>query len=50
MVKNRTKLVVDGSLLYIEVSALEEATEWEDDMWTLHADAKLGKANFRKCY
>ena len=37
-------LVVDGSIfVYRIASALEEATEWEDDVWTLHADAKLGK-------
>ena len=37
-------LVVDGSLfVYRIASALEEATQWEDDVWTLHADAKLGK-------
>jgi len=41
--KKRT-LVVDGSLfVYRIASALEEATQWEDDIWTLHADAKLGK-------
>ena len=35
-------LVVDGSLfVYRIASALEEATQWEDDVWTLHADAKL---------
>ena len=41
--KKRT-LVVDGSLfVYRIASALEEPTQWEDDIWTLHADAKLGK-------
>ena len=41
--KKRT-LVVDGSILVYRIaSALEEATQWEDDMWTLHADLKLGK-------
>ena len=40
--KKRT-LVVDGSILVYRIaSALEEATQWEDDMWTLHADLKLG--------
>ena len=37
-------LVVDGSLfVYRIASALEEATQWEDDMWTLHSDFELGK-------
>ena len=41
--KKRT-LVVDGSLfVYRIATALEEPTRWEDDIWTLHADAKLGK-------
>ena len=41
--KKRT-LIVDGSILIYRIaSALEEATQWEDDMWTLHADLKLGK-------
>ena len=42
--KETRTLVVDGSIfVYRIASALEEATEWETDMWTLHADAKLGK-------
>lgn len=41
--KKRT-LIVDGSILIYRIaSALEEATQWEDDVWTLHADLKLGK-------
>ena len=41
--KKRT-LIVDGSILIYRIaSALEQATQWEDDMWTLHADLKLGK-------
>ena len=42
--QSKRTLIVDGSLfVYRIASALEEATQWEDDMWTLHADAKLGK-------
>ena len=41
--KKRT-LLVDGDIVcYRIASAIEEATEWENDMWTLHSDAKLGK-------
>jgi len=41
--KNKT-LLVDGSvLIYRIASALEEATEWEFDFWTLHCDFKLAK-------
>ena len=41
--KKRT-LLVDGDIVcYRIATAIEEATEWQDDMWTLHADAKLGK-------
>ena len=41
--KKRT-LLVDGDIVcYRIATAIEEATEWEDDMWTLHSDAKLGK-------
>ena len=41
--KKRT-LLVDGSILVYRIaSAIEEATEWSHDMWTLHADAKTGK-------
>lgn len=41
--KKRT-LLVDGSIICYRISsAIEVATEWENDMWTLHADAKLGK-------
>ena len=41
--KKRT-LLVDGDIVcYRIASAIEVATEWENDMWTLHADAKLGK-------
>lgn len=44
MVKNRTKLLIDGSLIVYRVSAaIEEPTEWENDMWTLHADFNLAK-------
>ena len=44
VVNKKRTLVVDGSLfVYRIASALEEATRWEDDIWTLHADAKLGK-------
>ena len=40
----KRKLLVDGSVLVYRIaSALEEATEWEFDMWTLHADFSLGK-------
>tara|TARA_R100001530_G_scaffold88489_1_gene61618 strand:- start:3501 stop:4271 length:771 start_codon:yes stop_codon:yes gene_type:complete len=41
--KKRTLLIDSSILVYRIASALEEATRWEDDMWTLHADAKLGK-------
>ena len=42
--QSKRTLIVDGSLfVYRIASALEEPTQWEDDMWTLHADAKLGK-------
>tara|TARA_E500000081_G_C6110720_1_gene342543 strand:- start:42 stop:815 length:774 start_codon:yes stop_codon:yes gene_type:complete len=41
--KKRT-LLVDGSILVYRIaSAIEVATEWQHDMWTLHADAKTGK-------
>jgi len=41
--KKRT-LLVDGSILVYRIaSAIEVATEWSHDMWTLHADAKTGK-------
>ena len=41
--KKRT-LLVDGDIVcYRIATGIEEATEWEDDMWTLHSDAKLGK-------
>ena len=41
--KKRT-LLIDGSVIVYRIaSAIEEATEWEDDVWTLHSDAKLGK-------
>lgn len=41
--KKRT-LLVDGSILcYRIASALEVATEWEHDFWTLHADANTAK-------
>jgi len=41
--KNKT-LLVDGSvLIYRIASALEEATEWEFDFWTLHCDFALAK-------
>ena len=41
--KKRT-LLVDGSILVYRIaSAIETATEWQNDMWTLHADAKTGK-------
>lgn len=37
-------LLIDGSVIVYRIaSAIEEATEWEDDVWTLHSDAKLGK-------
>lgn len=40
----KRKLLVDGSVLVYRIaSALEEATEWDFDMWTLHADFSLGK-------
>ena len=44
MVKKKPKLLVDGSLIVYRVSAaIEEPTEWENDMWTLHADFNLAK-------
>ena len=44
MVKNRTKLLIDGSVIVYRVSAaIEEPTEWENDMWTLHADFELAR-------
>ena len=40
----KRKLLIDGSVIVYRVaSALEEATEWEFDMWTLHADFALAK-------
>ena len=40
----KRKLLIDGSVIVYRIaSAIEEATEWEHDLWTLHADAKLGK-------
>ena len=43
MVKRKT-LLVDGSvLIYRIAAALEEVTEWEHDMWTLHSDFNVGK-------
>ena len=41
--KKRT-LLVDGDIVCYRIAiAIEEATEWEQDLWTLHADAKKGK-------
>ena len=41
--KKRT-LLVDGDILCYRIAiAIEEPTEWENDMWTLHSDAKLGR-------
>ena len=37
-------LLIDGDiLLYAESSAVEEAWDWGDDVWTLHGDAKIAK-------
>ena len=37
-------LLIDGDiLLYAESSAVEEAWDWGNDIWTLHGDAKIAK-------
>lgn len=45
---NKNKIMlVDGDLFcYRITSALEEPTEWEDDVWTLHCDFRLVKQLF----
>lgn len=44
MLKSKKKLLIDGSLIAYRVSAaLEEATEWEHDVWTLHTDFNTAK-------
>lgn len=36
--------LIDGDLLIYKIAiGLEEPIQWEDDLWTLHADANLGK-------
>jgi len=40
----KRKLLVDGSVfVYRIASGIEEPIQWEDDIWTLHSDLKLGK-------
>jgi DNA polymerase-1 len=44
MLTKKKTLLIDGSVIIYRVSAaLEEATEWEHDVWTLHTDYNLAK-------
>lgn len=41
--------LIDGDVLaYRFASSCETATEWEDDIWTIHADMGLAKAKVRE--
>jgi DNA polymerase-1 len=42
-------MIVDGDLIIYKItSALEEAINWGDDIWTLHADLAVGKQVFKQ--
>lgn len=42
-------MIVDGDLIIYKItSALEEAIDWGDDVWTLHADLAVGKQVFKQ--
>ena len=39
--KRKRTLLVDGDILVYMISTqAEEATQWDDDLWTLHSDLK----------
>ena len=42
-------MIVDGDLVIYKItSGLEEAVNWGDDIWTLHADLAVGKQVFKQ--
>ena len=44
---NNKVMIVDGDLIIYKItSALEEAIDWGDDVWTLHSDLKPAKEIF----
>jgi len=45
--KRKRTLLVDGDILVYMISTqAEEATQWDDDLWTLHSDFKTVKEKF----
>ena len=44
-------MIVDGDLVIYKItSGLEEAVNWGDDIWTLHADLAVGKQYSNKIW
>ena len=43
--KKKTTLLIDADVLAFEASIIaEEAVEWKDEIWTVHANMALAKA------
>jgi hypothetical protein len=44
---NQKVMLVDGDLLAYKItSAIEQPIDWGNDVWTLHSDLKVAKANW----
>jgi DNA polymerase I len=44
---NQKVMLVDGDLLAYKItSAIEQPIDWGNDIWTLHSDLKVAKANW----